>query len=100
MVRSNPFICCKCTLNIDNESYLSPAQFDGYLYDARCAGNWSSGMILFETMTNRKLFGPYDVMMKKNGFYALYMRNYEIIFIPIISQNILTQIHLNCYNYY
>ena len=72
MVRSNPFICSKSGLNIDNASYLSPLQFDEELYDARYADNWSLGMILFESMTSSKLFEPFDVMMNKNGFYALY----------------------------
>ena len=50
------FECYKHGLTIENEAYLSPKQFDDEKYDARAADIWSLGLILFECLTNNKLY--------------------------------------------
>mmetsp|Transcript_45937 Transcript_45937/g.73566 ORF Transcript_45937/g.73566 Transcript_45937/m.73566 type:complete len:413 (+) Transcript_45937:1054-2292(+) len=66
------FHCLKAGLNIDNEAYLAPEVFQGDLYDGRAADNWALGIILFECLTNRHLYGPLDVANMSNGYLALH----------------------------
>ena len=66
------FKCDKQNISLYNDTYHSPKQYNGEVYDARFADNWSLGMILFEALTNTKLYESNDIINNKNGFYALY----------------------------
>ena len=82
-------------LSLENEIYQSPKQYDGDIYDARFADNWMLGMILFECMTNKKLYESYDIINNKNGYKALHDETLKSYF---IKNNILKYFNLNSFD--
>ena len=70
-MKMDGFQCYKDGLTIENEAYLSPKQFDNQKYDARAADIWSLGLILFECLTNTKLYHKVN-NVEINGFWAIH----------------------------
>ena len=73
-IHGNIFQCDKQGLNLEYEAYLSPKQVAGDIYNAHCADIWSLGIILFQSLTNEKLYEPLDIHCnnnKHNGYWAL-----------------------------
>ena len=69
---SSSFLCQKRGLSITNEGIFAPNVLSGEVYDARCADNWSLGMILFECLTiGERIYSPLDVYKSSGGHWAL-----------------------------
>ena len=70
------FNCSKQGLSLDNESKLEPKIFNDIgKYNARKADIWSLGMVLFECMTGKPLYEPYDIWSENNLFNGYWSLN-------------------------
>lgn len=75
---NNDFECNKQGLSLDNETQLAPEILMNEPFDAIKADIWCFGMILFECMTGKQLYGiskdkqsdPY-LLTLSNGMYCL-----------------------------
>eukprot|EP01084_Bolivina_argentea_P211071 359101_1 len=71
--KTNIFRCEKQGLSIFNEGYFAPNVFNGYIYNAQLADNWSLGMIMFQCLTvGKQLYSALNMYKESSGYLALF----------------------------